>query len=53
MLITESGLMLVYQPYDIAPYSEGILSVELSDEAIAATGAPLVWIKDFEVIESE
>lgn len=53
VLITESGLMLVYQPYDIAPYSEGILSVQLSDEAIAATGAPLVWIKDFEVVDSE
>ena len=53
VLITESGLMLVYQPYDIAPYSEGILSVELSDEAIAATGAPLVWIKDFEVADNE
>lgn len=51
VLITESGLMLVYQPYDIAPYSEGILSVELSDEAIAATGAPLVWIKDYEVLD--
>lgn len=53
VLITESGLMLVYQPYDIAPYSAGILSVEISDEAIAATGAPLVWIKDFEVVECE
>ena len=53
VLITESGLMLVYQPYDIAPYSAGILSVEISDEAIAATGAPLVWIKDFEVIDIE
>lgn len=53
VLITESGLMLVYQPYDIAPYAEGILSVELSDEAIAATGAPLVWIKDFDVVELE
>lgn len=41
--VTESGLVLVYQPYEIAPFGEGIISVELSDEQIAATGAELLW----------
>ena len=53
VLITETGLLLVYQPYEIGPYSSGIITVELTDEAIAATGAPLVWIKDVVAEEVE
>lgn len=41
--ISDSGLVMVYQPYEIAPFSEGIISIELSDEQIAATGAELLW----------
>ena len=44
MALTDAGLLFVYQPYEVAPYSEGIISVELSDEELADTGAPLVWI---------
>ena len=44
VLITEEGLTFVYQPYEIAAFSEGIISVELTDEEIEATGAPLVWM---------
>ena len=42
-LITESGIILVYQPYDVAPPSQGIVTVELSDMELAATGAPILW----------
>lgn len=45
VLITDEGLLLVYQPYEIAPYSTGIVTVELSDADIAATGAPLLWVE--------
>ncbi len=41
--LTDDGLLLVYQPYEVAAYDEGIISVELSDEELAAVGAPLLW----------
>ena len=44
MALTDAGLLFVYQPYEVAPYSEGLISVELSDEELADTCAPLVWI---------
>ena len=44
MALTDAGLLFVYQPYEVAPYSEGIISVELCDEELAETGAPLVWV---------
>lgn len=43
VLITDSGITLVYQPYEIAPYNAGHISIDLTDKEIAATGAPLVW----------
>lgn len=46
VLITESGLTLVYQPYAVACFAAGIISIELSDAEIAATGAPLVWVAE-------
>lgn len=42
--LTDSGLLLVYQPYEIASFDAGILSVELSDEELAALGVTLLWI---------
>ena len=41
VLISDTGLLLVYQPYEIAPID--YVTVELTDEDISATGAPLVW----------
>lgn len=45
VLITDTGLLLVYQPYELAPYSYGMVTVELTDEELAATGASLVWVQ--------
>lgn len=42
-LITERGVMFVYQPYAVASFASGIISLLLTDEEIASTGAPLVW----------
>lgn len=44
VLITDTGLLLVYQPYELAPYSYGMVTVELTDEELASTGASLVWV---------
>ncbi|MDE6139898.1 MAG: RsiV family protein [Alistipes sp.] len=41
--ITDNGILIDYQPYEVAPYCMGIVSVALSDEEIAATGAPVIW----------
>lgn len=46
VLITSRGLTLVYQPYAVASFAQGIISLDLSDEEIAATGAPLVWVDE-------
>lgn len=43
--ITDSGLLLVYQPYEVASFDLGIISIELSDEELLAAGAPLVWVE--------
>ena len=42
--LTESGVVFIYQPYEVAPYSEGIISVEISDEELAEVEAPLLWV---------
>ena len=42
--LTESGVVFIYQPYEVAPYSEGIISVEISDEELSEVGAPLLWV---------
>lgn len=41
--LTDTGVVLVYQPYEVAAYLEGILSVEISDEELEACGAPILW----------
>lgn len=46
--ITDRGLLFVYQPFEVAPLDAGIISVVLTDEEIAATGAPLVWAESAE-----
>lgn len=43
VLITDKGLTFVYQPYSIASFAQGILSVEISDDELAATGVPMLW----------
>lgn len=43
-LVTERGVMFVYQPYAVASFASGIISITLTDEEIATTGAPLVWV---------
>lgn len=53
VLITDVGLLLVYQPYEIGPYSLGQVSVELTDEDIAATGAPMLWVEQNEVAKQD
>ena len=44
--LTDRGIVLVYQPYEVAFYDAGIISVELSDEELAAVGAPLLWVAE-------
>jgi hypothetical protein len=46
VLITQGGVTFVYQPYEVAAISDGIVAVTLNDEDIAATGAPLVWVDE-------
>lgn len=48
VMISDTGLLFVYQPYDLASYAYGTIAVEIADEEIAATGAPLVWVHDSE-----
>lgn len=43
VLITDTGLVVVYQPYEAASFSAGILSVEITDAEVEAIGAPLLW----------
>lgn len=45
-LITERGIVIVYQPYAVASFAAGIISLALTDEEIASTGAPLVWVAE-------
>ena len=51
--ITEDGILLVYQADEIAPHVCGIISIGLSDDELAEMGVPLVWVKDFDVVECE
>lgn len=44
VVLSESGVVLIYQPYEVAPYSEGIISVEVSDEELEELGVPLLWV---------
>ena len=46
VLITDTGLLFVYQPYSVASFAAGILSVELSDEDLKATGVPMLWLNE-------
>ena len=41
--LTDSGVVIIYQPYEVACFAAGIISVEVTDEEIVATGAPLLW----------
>lgn len=41
--IIDDGILIDYQPYEVAPYSMGIVSITLTDDEIAATGAPVIW----------
>ena len=41
--ITDDGILIDYQPYEVAPYCMGIVSITLTDDEIAATGAPVIW----------
>ncbi|MBQ8492691.1 MAG: DUF3298 domain-containing protein [Alistipes sp.] len=45
-LITKDGLTIVYQPYAVACFAAGIISLEFTDAELAATGAPLVWVAE-------
>lgn len=45
VLITDDGITFVYQTYAVASFAAGIISLEFTDEEIAATGAPLVWVE--------
>lgn len=41
--VTDDGIIIDYQPYEVAPYCMGIVSIALTDDEIAATGAPVIW----------
>ena len=41
--LTDSGIVFLYQPYEIAAYAYGSIAVELTDAELEATGAPIVW----------
>ncbi|MBO5832084.1 MAG: DUF3298 domain-containing protein [Alistipes sp.] len=41
--LSEQGVVIVYQPYEVASFDEGIIAVEISDAEISAAGAPLLW----------
>ena len=43
LLITDTGILFVYQPYEVACFAAGILSVEVSDEEMVEVGAPILW----------
>ena len=42
-VLSEQGVVIVYQPYEVASFAEGIIAVEISDAEIEAAGAPLLW----------
>lgn len=46
IMITDEGLLFAYQPSEVAHTTAGVLTVELTDADIAATGAPLVWVME-------
>lgn len=41
--LTDTGIAFQFQPYEIGTADIGSVTVEVSDEELAATGAPLVW----------
>ena len=43
--ITDDGLLLVYQPYEVAAFNVGIVTVEISEAELLEAGAPLVWVE--------
>lgn len=43
VMLSDEGVVLVYQPYEVASYSEGIISVEISDEELEQMAVPLLW----------
>jgi hypothetical protein len=42
-MLSDEGVVLVYQPYEVASYSEGIISVEITDEELEQMAVPLLW----------
>jgi hypothetical protein len=38
-------LLLVYQPYEVAAFNVGIVTVEISEAELLEAGAPLVWVE--------
>jgi hypothetical protein len=43
VMLSDEGVVLVYQPYEVASYSEGIISVEITDEELEQMAVPLLW----------
>lgn len=41
--LTDRGVVFIYFPYEVAPYAEGNVRVEFSDQEIINTGAPIRW----------
>ena len=41
--LTERGVVFIYFPYEIAPYVEGNIRVELTDAELRNLGAPIRW----------
>ncbi len=44
-VLHENSIELIYQPYEIAAFAFGIISIEISDEEVLSTGAPLPYKK--------
>lgn len=43
VLITDTGITIVFVPYALGSFDAGIISLSLTDEEIAAAGAPILW----------
>lgn len=41
--LTERGVVFIYFPYEIAPYAEGNIRVELTDAELRQLGVPIRW----------
>ena len=45
IMITDSGLLFQYKPYEVASFADGFVDVELTNKELSSLGVLLIWIE--------